>query len=166
MNKPESVLDQANLKQHLQYDQETGVFIRLQCKAGQIKPGSIAGKVGNRGYLQIKLLGKMYQAHRLAWLYCYGRFPDDLIDHIDHDTLNNRIDNLREVNANGNMHNYIKPNSNNKLGYLGVSACGNKLQAEIKTYGKRKYLGSFNTPEEAHAAYVVAKRELHPTCTL
>jgi hypothetical protein len=54
----------------------------------------------------------------------------------------------------------------NKVGLLGVSAAGNRWRATIVVNGKQKHLGCFATPEEAHTAYLAAKREWHRGCTV
>ena len=166
MIKDKGLLTQEQLKQLLSYDSISGRFTWLVSLALWIKPGTIAGKVNDKGYRSIKIGGRNFLEHRLAWLYVYGEFPDDVVDHIDHDTTNNRIENLRVVSQNGNMHNYIRPNSNNKSGFLGVYKSHGRYQSGIKVYGITKHLGTFDTAEQAHAAYVAAKRELHPTGTL
>jgi len=131
--------------------------------------GSIAGHIRKDGYLHIKIDGKSYLAHRLAWLYVHGVWPTEDIDHRFHNTLDNRIGELRDVSNHENMQNRIKANNNNiSTGLLGATfhkATG-KYSAEITFDGKRKYLGLFASAEEAHAAYLSAKRIHHSTCTI
>lgn len=106
-------------------------------------------------------------AHRLAWLYVYGEWPNGDIDHIDGDRLNNRIANLRDVSRRVNLENQRRPKACNKSGFLGVKTFRDqRFQARIQVRGVQLHLGTFDTPHEAHAAYVAAKRNLHQGCTL
>lgn len=111
-------LTQKRLKELLHYYPETGIFT---LKIGI--PGRSAGSVSgtkNGGYIQIKIDGIIYRAHRLAWLYIHGYFPENQIDHINRIKDDNRIVNLREVSLSCNNRNKgVK--SNNKTGVTGVS---------------------------------------------
>lgn len=153
----------------LSYDELTGVFVwRVNVgRWGRIKAGTIAG---NRcdGYIQIGFDGRQFQAHQLAWLVKTGRWPSEEME-IDHRNTvrdDNRWDNLRELTRRGNTENKRAALRNNIVGLLGVSPSLSKFQARIKVAGHMKYLGTFDTPELAHAAYVAAKRELHQGNTL
>ena len=90
------------LKEHLSYDPETGVFIRLTKAPGRQRKQ--AGGM-NRGYRDIKVCGKRYKAHRLAWFYYYGEWPKHTIDHINNNKDDNRIANLRDVTVYENQQN-------------------------------------------------------------
>ena len=116
-----------------------------------------------KGYIKINIYGKEYLAHRLAWLYVYGKLPESFLDHINEIRDDNRITNLRLATLQENYHNISKPQKNNKSGILGVcrANCGKKWRADICFNGKIKYLGVFNTAEQAYDAYLKAKRELH-----
>lgn len=143
-------LTQTYLKSILDYDQDTGIF-KWKTTRGSIKCGSIAGSdKNNTGYNHIQIDKKMYKAHRLAWLYVYGSFPDDQIDHIDGNRINNAILNLRNVD--------YKENFKNKRIYKSnISGCSgvcfdklkNKWAAIIKIDGKQKHLGYFVSLDEA-----------------
>lgn len=108
--------------------------------------------------------GKRYFTHRMIWLLVYGAWPENEIDHIDRNTMNNKIDNLRAATRNENQHN-LGMNKNNSSGYPGVSfhKLRNKYQAHIVINGKKKYLGYRNTAEEAYLAYQLAKIQYHPS---
>lgn len=160
-------LTQAELKEHLHYDPDTGIFIRLKSlNEMKVKIGDVAGGLNAKGYCLIRVDGIQYKAHRLAWLYVYGKHPDNHIDHIDGDRENNKIINLRDVTSHGNGQNRRSCNSNSTSGYLGVSKNGKGFTATIKVDYKRTGLGTYATPEEAHEAYLEAKRRLHSTCTI
>lgn len=92
-------------------------------------------------------------AHRLAWLYVTGVWPEHQIDHIDGDGLNNRWDNLREVTNQENQQNR-KRMSRNTSGVIGVSFDKGmqKWSARIKAAGKYQYLGCYDKLEDAAKA--------------
>ena len=108
------------------------------------------------GRLQIGIGYKRYFAHRLAWLYVYGRWPFQ-IDHINGDPTDNRIANLRETTQQQNLWN-SRAKSHNKSGLKGVSWHKQRQvwRADIRAQGKKKHLGYFETKEAAHEAYVGA----------
>jgi hypothetical protein len=138
----------------LTYNQETGVFTWNVRVAQRIKIGVMAGSVSKSknytGYLKIKVLGKSYLAHRLAWLITYGKFPQKMIDHIDGNKLNNSIKNLREVTRKENMQN-TKLRKDNTSGFNGVyfNSQRKKWVAYVTEDKKMKYLGIFKKKEDA-----------------
>jgi len=161
------MITQELLKELLHYDPETGIFVwkkKISCK---VIVGGIAGSKTN-GYLEIGIFGKSYKAHRLAWLYIFGVWPNFDIDHKDSIKHHNWIDNLREVTKSGNQQNQIRAQRSNKTGFLGVSfhKTNGKYRAVITVNNKQKFIGLYETPEDAHAAYVSVKRKLHLTCTI
>jgi hypothetical protein len=147
------------------YDPDTGIFTRL-VNRHRFKAGEVAGAKSDDGYINIKIRTKTYKAHRLAWLYVYGLFPSLQVDHINGIRSDNRISNLREVSHSGNTQNQKEAQRSNKSGFLGVSPNNRRWKATIAVHGEYKYLGTFDTPELAHQAYLDAKRSLHATCTI
>lgn len=137
----------------LDYSPETGVFTwRESRNYNSALKGNIAGSIENTGYISIRLGKKAYLAHRLAWLYCFQEWPENVVDHIDRNKSNNTIDNLRDICQMANSRNrHI--NKNNTSGYVGVYKKRNKWTSEIIISGIKYRLGTFNTPEEASAAY-------------
>ena len=151
----------------LQYNQETGVFTWKRKLSNTIHIGDVAGNFRKTGYVCIQVDGKIYFAHRLAWLYMTGEMP---IGEVDHKIgLGNQWSNLRDGNKSQNMQNKRKAHLNNKsTGILGVSyhKKRKKYTAQIGVGGKKIHLGEYKTAEEAQSAYIAAKRRLHPGCTL
>lgn len=144
---------QCRLREVLNYDPLSGVFTwkpRHGCRVHHP-----LGTNNGNGYLRITVDGKSHYAHRLAYVYVYGDITDAHIDHINGDRSDNRIGNLRCVNATQNQMNRHGPQSNNRSGLLGVSwhKKANKWQAFLST----KYLGLFETRQEAEQAYLFAK---------
>lgn len=144
------------------YEPDTGLFFWRVNRRGQKKQGDKAGGVSaSTGYIYIGLGNrKRYAAHRLAWLCTHGEWPDGEIDHINGVRSDNRIVNLRVVTPAANRQNMQK--ARGQVGLLGVRRNGKRFSALIKLDYKSHYLGTFDTPEEAHQAYVTAKRALHP----
>lgn len=155
------MLTQAELKQLLHYDPETGLFTRLTSPSTNAKVGDIAGW-NSCGYVRIKLNKKMYMAHRLVWLYMYGKFPDHQIDHINHNRSDNRLCNLRAVTHQQNQWNPQR-RKDNTSGYIGVRfhKAAQKYTATICCNKKNRHIGCFDTLEQANLAYLKAKAELH-----
>lgn len=152
-------LTQERLKELLHFNPETGIFTWIRPMAmGRIKAGTRAGNVDSRGYVSIYVDVKLYKAHRLAFLYMNGSFPDDGVDHIDCDPSNNAWVNLRAATQEENMGNQ-RVRKNNKMGLKGVSPHGKKFRATIYAKGKQYSLGTFPTPEEAHEAYAKAAND-------
>lgn len=158
-----SDLTQEKLRELFKYDPETGVFTwRVNIgRMKRIKAGTLAGGINTKGYWRVKIGGRYFQAHRLAWLYVHGVWPVDQIDHINGIKTDNRFANLRDVSHSVNQQNQRRATRNNNTGLLGVTAIKNRWQAQIGVDGTTKYLGCFTTPDQAHAAYVDAKRIHH-----
>jgi len=132
------------------YNKESGVFIWKISPNGRVRKGSIAGRTDSKGHIQITYKRKVIAAHRLAWFYVYGVWPSGEIDHINHKSSDNRIDNLRVVSHAENMRN-AKRNVNNKSGWTGVwwSERRKKYHAYISYNNKRIYGGWFISFDEA-----------------
>ena len=150
------------LRELLDYNPETGNFhwkMDKKSHGGGRKKGDIAGyrqppnKYGKAKYIRFNLEGRMYQGHRLAWLWMTGEWPKGQIDHINGDGYDNRWKNLRDVCQSANMRNQ-KLSKRNKSGIVGV--CKNKRkdkwQVSIKVDGKDKFLGYFDDFFEACCA--------------
>jgi len=156
------------LRKILHYAPDTGLFTWRVSPRRNISCGQLAGSFNSDGYLQISIHNRSYKAHRLAWLYTFDRWPICEIDHINGDKSDNRIENLRDVSRNENQHNTRRARAHNASGFLGVGLHKQtgKWRARIRVNKNLTHIGLFNTPEEAHQAYIVAKRKLHAACTL
>ncbi len=151
------MITQSELKRRLQYDPMTGDLVWLvKPKRGRVKAGDVAGaKVLN--YLRVKIDGKLYAAHRLIWLYVTGEWPESFLDHINGIPLDNRWSNLRAATNSQNQANR-KRRRTSLSPYKGITRTtdGKRWAAKIRHMGKTIHLGSFDIPEEAHAAYMAA----------
>jgi len=145
-----------------EYDSSTGI-ITWKINKGSARVGDIAGCPATSGYRQVRYRQRLYYAHRLAWLLYYKRWPDStlVIDHIDGNKINNKIENLRECTIRQNKQNSTLY-KNNALGIKGVRfiAERNSYVARIYLKGQAIFLGYFRTAEEARDAYNIKAEEL------
>ena len=128
------------------------------------KPGGVWAKAGQPALITVDAKGyyvgrvnRVYvKAHRAVFALAHGYLPP-MVDHIDGNKSNNLVDNLRAADAHVNQH-----NQRAAKGYNFDKGTG-KWRAQIRCNGTNHYLGVFATEEEAHAAYLNAKKVYHPT---
>jgi len=142
------------------FDYKDGTLIR-KVNAGRGIQGNAAGCVNGRGYLQTSIHQKTYFVHRLIWLLHYKKMPF-MIDHINGDRLDNRIENLREVTSSENSQNR-SIGSNNTSGIKGVSwfAQSCKWKATIMVNGVHNYLGLYVDIRDAETAVCAYREKIH-----
>jgi hypothetical protein len=157
------------VREFFSYDRESGVLTWNQRPLSHFKDsgmwkswntkfsGKAVGGKKNRGYIRCVIFGKAYGAHQIVWLYVHGHWPQN-IDHVDGDRSNNRIENLRSVSKAENARNRGIP-ANNTSGHIGVYQLNGRWRAQINCENQRKYLGSFDTLEEAVAARKSAQKD-------
>lgn len=150
-------LTQETLRGHLSYDPETGDFFWLKRGRGR-QAGRPAGS-RTQVYPRIKIGFQTFLSHRLAWFYVYGEWPEE-IDHINGDPRDNRLCNLRACTRAQNSRNQ-RATSRSKSGVRGVSKKFRRWQVQITHDGMERYVGSYETLEEARSAYYAAAIELH-----
>ena len=168
MMKTSEELTQERLKSLLNYNPETGEFTWLVSRRSDLV-GKIAGYPSPYGsgkfYIKIRIDGRLYPAHRLVWLYTYGVWPENQIDHIDQESLNNRLSNLRDVSRDENLKNK-KAYKNNSTGVTGVyfHNGSQKWAAQIHVNGKQIHLGYFDLKADAITTRKNAdvKYDFHP----
>ena len=144
-------MTQEYLKSILKYNETTGTFTWIVAMGVRGVVGGTAGSTRkDTKYVNIQIDQKAYKAHRLAWLYMYGMFPKNEIDHINHDRSDNRISNLRDVTIKDNMKN-LPLYSINSSGKMGVNRRKGTSSwvAYININKKRIHIGSYTTKEEA-----------------
>ena len=158
------MLTQETLRALLHYDPESGQFTWLVNRGSRARKGNVAGRITTHSgpfYREIIICRRVYQAHRLAFLYLTGAWPIGNVDHWDMNGLNNRWANLRVATLSQNAANTGRYLTNTS-GFKGVTMHrqSGRWQAQIKQHGKSIYLGLFNDPAVAHAVYVAKAREL------
>lgn len=154
------------LRDHFEYDPETGRFKRLWpvvIGRGGVRhlAGTLTGALHKDGYIYVGINKRLYVEHRLAWLWMTGSWPKAEVDHIDGNRSNNRWDNLREATVQQNRMNTTGQRSR-KNPYPGVYEhvhSKGKHCAQIKFNGEVLYLGMFDTPEDAYEVRKEAERK-------
>jgi HNH endonuclease/AP2 domain len=163
--------DLDDLRKHLLYDKDTGLFAWRIPTNHRIKTGANAGRYRTDGrgtYQYIRFRGQLYLGHRLAWFYVFGKWPKT-IDHINGDKRDNRMSNLRNATISENLQNQ-SVNGKGKSGLIGVmwDKRRRRWYGQIVVNRKAIYLGTFDDKNAAHSAYVEAKKTYHqfqPTLT-
>lgn len=159
------MLTKIKLQSVLSYDEETGIFKWLIDASTRARSGSVAGTVDCDGYTVIRISGVGYKAHRLAWLYVHGFWPEKAIDHINQLKRDNSIRNLREASVSENNQNITPPNSCSTSGLRGVSWFEQygKWKGTFQILGKKFFVGYFDDKHEAYEAVQVARlrRQYH-----
>lgn len=148
-------MKQARVRELFDY-REDGALI-WKVSASQMRPGDVAGCLSKRngGYVVVRFDGVLRLAHRIIFLWHHGYLPVQ-VDHRDHDRSNNRIGNLRAADNGNNMRNR-GAQANNTSGYKGVSLHKptGRWVAMISYGGKQRYLGLYDTPEDAALIYAI-----------
>lgn len=154
------MITQQRLKDLLHYAPDTGEFT-WKVKHPRAGIGAVAGATDHYGYVVIRLDTVLYKAHRLAWLYVHGAWPDKGLDHINQNKADNRICNLRVAGQSVNMHN-VAARVNSKSGVAGVTwrADRKKWCARIKVGYKNFNLGLFDDKRAAVEARRAAEHRL------
>jgi hypothetical protein len=155
------MITQDQVKELFNYDKRTGDLTWKAPLNCSIKIGAAAGYVDANGYLISQIAGKKYKNHRIIFLYCHGYLPP-ILDHIDADKLNNRIDNLRVCTLSENSHN-ANIRKDNKSGIKGVSfsRSSKKWLAQIQVNGKKIYIGLFDSIKCAEKAVRERRSLIH-----
>jgi hypothetical protein len=155
------MINQQTLHATLMYDPETGIFTNRFTRHYKSVEGDVAGAIDALGYVIIKLFGESYKAHRLAFLYMEGSFPEEDTDHINRIRSDNRWVNLRRASTSQNLMN--RPVfSNNKTGFTGVFKRENgKFRVYVDADGSRTNGGTFTNYEDAVACRDELAGRLH-----
>jgi HNH endonuclease len=164
--------DRELVQRLLRYDAATGEFAWLRRPREMFRneqnfrswntryAGRIAGNISPTGHRMIAIGHTQYRAHRLVWLYMHGETVPEVIDHVDHNKLNNRFTNLRAASKAENGANARRP-TNSTTGIKGVAIFKGRFRARVVLHGKEHHLGYFDTMEEAAKARFEAASRLH-----
>lgn len=151
------------LRSLLSYDPVSGLLTwKVRRGSSAVTAGDVAGTLCPDGYIRVTIDGRQYAAHRLAWKMQTGADPSGIVDHRDHETTNNRFDNLRDTTQGKNLQNTSR-RSDNKTGYKGVvvDPRNGRYRINLKVDGVRINLPSFATAEEAHRVAVAERAKAH-----
>lgn len=154
-------LTRQRLLEVLAYDEALGRFTWLEPSSPRVFVGAPAGSLHKgSGYRRLMVDRRKYLEHRLVWLAATGEFPPALLDHINGIKHDNRISNLRLATRKQNNEN-VKQRVDNTSGFKGATRKPDgRWEAQIQSNRTKIYLGLFDTPEAAHAAYVHAATNL------
>lgn len=168
LSAPKDLPTQERLNELFDYEQASGKLLWKRFMGGRAKAATEAGNARADGYIRVKVDGTLFLAHRLIWVIETGSQPQNTIDHINGNRGDNRFSNLRDVTHAENLQNLKKARSDSSTGLQGVTRDqrDGAYMAYIRTNGKSRSLGRFKRPEDAHQAYLVAKRIEHSTCTI
>lgn len=164
MNRSELSAERA--RELFNYDPATGSLTWKQQNSSRAAAGCKAGCMRSDGYLLVGVDKSQYLAHRVIWLLQTGVWPTYLVDHVNGVRSDNSWVNLRKADQRLNQENQKQAKASSTSGLLGVSPSGHKWRSRIVARGTEVHLGTFATPEEAHQAYLTAKRQLHAGCTI
>lgn len=145
------MLTAAAAREIFDYDPATGVL--------SWKDGRVINRKHQRGYILVHMNGRGYLAHRIIWLMVRGEWPEALIDHINGVPSDNRTINLRAATIAQNAANR-RAQKSRSLPLKGITKSRNRWRAGIRMNGTYRFLGTFDSPEEAHAAYAAKAREV------
>jgi hypothetical protein len=141
--------------------QPDGRLLRKVTTNPRAKAHTYSGCINGAGYLRTRVSGTLYQNHRLIWFMFHGTWPE-MVDHINGNRTDNRIENLRPCNQSQNMQN-MASRVDSKTGVKGVGwrEDKQKYRARIVVNGKERCLGHFVTLDEARSAVQAARTKYH-----
>lgn len=148
------------VRELLSYSPDAGEFVWTELAYSRFR-GRRAG-CHKFGYRVIRIDGTAYFAHRLAWLHVFGRWPGDVLDHVNGDKADNRICNLREATPGQNaVNSKARASASGIKGVYRAAKAVGKWRAEFRANGKFYFLGEFWTKDEAARVYAEAFRSVH-----
>lgn len=155
------MITQDQVRKLFNYNPETGELIRRVQTASRAKVGDVVGCANTKGYLMVRVNGKLRLNHKVAFLHFHGYLPK-YIDHINGVKNDNRIKNLRSCTLSQNNRNATK-RKDNTSGFKNVSwnKRVNKYRVQIKVNRKNKYIGHFTDINEANQAAIAARLKYH-----
>ena len=150
-----SLPTQQELHRLFRYDADTGRLFNRFTRNSNAVIGKQVGSDSGRGYLRTQVDGSPFMVHRIVWKMVTGSDPEDMIDHINGNTSDNRFENLRVVdNSTNQLNQHTEPRSNS--GIRGVRWRDKSQSWECKF--RRRYIGNFKSLLDAVACRLRAER--------
>lgn len=150
------------VREMFSYDPADGVLRWRLDRSPKARAGAPVGCIHRSGYLVTLIRRKNYQVHRLIWAFVYGCWPPEHVDHVNGVRSDNRLQNIRACSPSENGRNKGRQ-VNNTTGFKGVSFCSRegRYQTTCRVNGRKKWIGYFDTPEEASIAYEAFAKRHH-----
>ena len=156
------ILTQSKLKELFNYNPITGIFTNKVARNARAKINDTAGALNSNGYIVFQVNKTKIYAHRAAWMYTHGFWPNAEIDHINRVRNDNRLVNLRLANRLENSHNTGK-HAKSISGHKGVAwhSRNKKWQVQMRVRGTHYYIGQFSELQDAVNARLQAEKKLY-----
>ena len=143
------------------YNAEAGTLTRKIQVAQNAKAGQSAGWVNGDGYLCVRIEGRIFKVHQIVWLLCKGVWQSGVIDHINQDKTDNRIENLRDTTVQiNNINKGVRRDSKTGIPNVTWRERDKAYYAACKRNGTQNYLGCFKSLQDAAAAVDKFKAEI------
>lgn len=147
--------DAEQVRERFDYCADTG-NLTWRIESHRTTKGVMAGTIAKSGYIRVRFMGRLHNAHRLCWLHYYGTWPNALIDHINGNCSDNRITNLREATVSQN-----KCNSRKRFNGVYWHKTNKRWCVAVAINGKLHHFGSFINKDSATRVAQCAIKELH-----
>ncbi len=148
------------MKKNMSYSPDTGEFRWTVDINAKTKANCIAGSINDRGYRTICVDRSVRRAHRLAWLWMTGEWPEADVDHINGNRDDNRWCNLRgATRTQNNGNSKLRPSNTSSMKGVTFNKRRGTWFARVTANGITRHLGTFTSPEAAKAAYDAAANE-------
>jgi len=160
VDRSQPLITAEELRALVHYDPETGEMTWRVARSNNTWAGKPVGTVDANGYARVEILTRRYLVHRLAWLYVHGRWPNSVIDHINGVGTDNRLANLREATVSQNAINATYRRKGKTLPQgVGLDRRTGRYTARLYHNRISYFLGTFETVDEARAAYLALAKE-------
>ena len=138
------------VKELFDYDPNTGILVRKITTSSNALAGSVVGWKNDEGYLSVRVDRTPWKVHQIAWLYVHEVWPSGVIDHINRDKTDNRIDNLRDTTVQvNNLNKGTRKDSKTGVPNVTWRERDRRFYVACKRNGKQNYGGCFKSLEEA-----------------
>lgn len=156
-----SLPELTRLQELFTFDAESGFLLWVKSR-GTKRAGTVAGSINHDGYFRVGVDGALFMAHRIIWKLTRGDEPPEIVDHIDGNPANNRVENLRGAPpAENALNSRTRSDNQSRIKGVCINSRGGKWRAHLYVKGKQVRLGRFNSIDDARNAVVEARRNIH-----